>query len=183
MALRTTQAAAEFLLEGDPAARTTQVVAEFLVQPPIPTCFTSQVVVEFLVQSAGAEGCELAWVMPTPNPYPTAANGGPIPVYFDEIRPEWGEFGREFADGNPAYNTIQTSRIRHFVFEYDGLDQAQAQVLDDHYNSTRGGLSFTLVHQRTGEIITGVRYEGYSRGPHVRVWSQTRSVKLVKYPG
>ena len=35
---------------------------------------------------------------------------------------------------------------------------------------------------RTGETITGCRYEGYTRSNHLRVWSQARSAKIVKYP-
>jgi hypothetical protein len=179
---RTTQIAAEFLVEPIPNARTSQIAAEFLVGQPEPQAITTQIVAEWLITSVGGAGCQLSWVMPSPNPYPTAGAGGPIPIYFDEVEPEWGEFGKTFNDGAPVFSTIQTARTRNFAFQYDGLDQTQAKQLDDHYNSTRGGLSFTLIHPVTAEVITGVRYESYSRSPHTRVWSQARSVKLVRYP-
>lgn len=184
MALRITQAVVEVLLEGDPSARVTQVVVEAMVQPPSPIAIVTQAVCEVLItRPTTDEACAASWVMPTPNPYPTFSNGGPLPIYFDEMEPDFNEFGKQFADGRPVFNTIQTTHVRRFVFEYDGLDQDEAAILDDHWDSTRGALSFTLIHPRTAEVITGVRYEDYSRSPHQRVWSQTRSVKLVKYPG
>jgi hypothetical protein len=129
------------------------------------------------------ETCAASWTIPTvtalPQP-PTA--GAPRTIYFDEIEPDWGNFGHNFGDASSRHNTIQTSRIRRFLVEWDGLDQTQADLLDDHYDSTSGWLSFTATHPRTGESLTGCRYERYTRSPHIRYWSQARQAILVKYP-
>lgn len=179
---RTTQVAAEFLIEPIPNARTTQVAAEWLIAPPAPNAITTQLAAEWLIAPVSGDPCAQPWTMPTPNPYPAPSEGGPQYIYFDEIAPEWNPFGQKMGDGNPRFATIQTAGVRRFVFEYAGLDVTQANQLDAHYESTRGRLGFTLRHPRTGEILTGVRYEEYSRNPHQKLWSQTRSVKLVRYP-
>lgn len=128
-----------------------------------------------------ATGCAAPWTIPTPTAFPFPSAGGPQYAYFEELEPAWGEFGHDFDDLTPAFNTIQSARIRRFAIEYDGLDEADAAVLDDHYDSTRGGLSFSITVPRTAEVITKVRYESYSRSAHTRVWAQTRSIRLIKY--
>lgn len=130
-----------------------------------------------------SEACADPWTIPTIAVLPQAPTAGaPRAVYFDEIEPDWGEFGQKFGDASSRHNTIQTARIRRFTVEWDGLTEAQAQALDAHYESTGGWMSFTMTHPRTGETITGCRYEGYTRSNHLRVWSQARSAKIVKYP-
>ena len=34
---------------------------------------------------------------------------------------------------------------------------------------------------RTGEVLTNCQYESYKINPHTKVWSQSRSVVLIKY--
>jgi len=68
-----------------------------------------------------------------------------------------------------------------FEVEWDGLSEANAQMLDAHYDSTGGGLSFSIVYPHTGETITGCRYASYTRSPHTRYWSQSRSATIIRY--
>lgn len=176
-----TQVAVEALVLTTPAARLTQIAVEALVVPPNPTALLTQIAVEALITPVSGDACAASWTFPTINPYPIPAAGGPQYLIFREEAPDWGEFGREFPDGNPAHNTLQSTGVRRFVINYDGLDQAEAAILDAHYESTRGAIAFTLVHPRTAESISNVRYEEYRRGTHRRIWSQSRQVKLIKY--
>lgn len=126
------------------------------------------------------EPCATPWAIPTPAALPLPSNGGPQFAYFDEVEPDWGEFSNTFPDGFERANTIQTAPVRRFAIDWE-VTPTEAATLDAHYQSTRGGLKFTLVHPHTGETITGVRYESYNRSPHRKVWLQQRSARLVKY--
>jgi len=128
------------------------------------------------------DACSPAWTIPTPTalPQPPTA-GAPRPVRFQEISPLWGEFGQQFADRSSVHNTIQTARIRRFEVEWDGLTATEAGVLDAHYDSTSGGLSFSIKNPHTAETITGCRYMSYSRSPHRRYWSQARRATIAKF--
>ena len=128
-----------------------------------------------------AESCAYDWTIPTPTAFPLPSVGGPQFTMFKEVTPQWSEFGQAFGDGKPWFGTIQTTRIRYFEVEWDGLSSADATTLDNHHNSTRGILSFTVTVPRTAEVITNVRYASYTRSSHTRYWSQSRSARLVKY--
>lgn len=125
--------------------------------------------------------CSGSWTIPTPAAFPTQLNGGPRLSYFDETTPDWGEIKQKFPDGVTVADTLQSSQIRTFKAAWEGLSEAQAAAVDAHYESTRGGLKFTLQHPYTNEVITGVRYKSYDRSPHKRVWSQERSAELIRY--
>lgn len=131
------------------------------------------------------ETCPDEWTIPTPSAFPLPGVGpgdSPLYVRFNELAPAWGEFGHAFPDRKPVHNTIQSANTRFFQIEYAGLSEAQAAVLDDHWDSTRGVLSFSLTHPRTAEVLTGVRYETYERDAHEKKWSQRRRVLLKKTP-
>ena len=130
-------------------------------------------------QHNAIEGCGYPWTIPTPAALPLPANGGPRPSLFQEIEGDWGEFGQKFPDGKPVYNVIQAAPVRRWLVEWQA-DPTEETTLDAHYDSTRGGLSFSMTHPYTGEVISGVRYEEYS-GSHSKQWLQLRSAKLVRY--
>jgi len=123
-------------------------------------------------------GCQGSWTIPTPAALPLT---GIDFTYFQEIEGDWGEIEQEFPDGTPNATTIQTSAVRRFEVEWDGLSETDAQDMDAHYDSTSGGLKFTVTHPHTGETITGIRYEDYNRADHQKVWAQKRTARLVKY--
>lgn len=118
--------------------------------------------------------------MPTPTAFPTVATIRP--AYFDEIQPEWGEFGQQHADLFPQFATLQADQVRVFVLRYTGLSASDAAILDAHWASTRGGLSFTFTQPRTLEVLTGVRYLERPESDHIKTWAQSRNVKLVLFP-
>jgi hypothetical protein len=127
-------------------------------------------------------GCEAAWQFPSPNalPLPPVA-GAPIPVRFQEIAPAWNEYGHSFADQSSRHASKLSSPIRTFEIEWDGLSVAEAAILDAHYESTSSGVGFAMTSPHTQETILGCRYTSYTRGPHVRYWSQSRQARIIKY--
>lgn len=150
-------------------------------------CLNKTVIDPQFLTSAGASACEegistgddcsAPWTMPTPTSFPTS----PRMANFVELEGNWREFSTKFPDGRTTANTIQTSPIRVFEAEWDGLSLVDAAILDDHYDSTRGALSFTLQHPHTLESITGVRYDGYSNPGHRKLWAGNRSARFIKY--
>lgn len=183
MAARVTAINADVIIEPIPQARLTALNVDLVINPTAePNVRLTALNVDLIVlPSTSANPCADPWMFPEPNPYPFPLNGGPQFLRFQEIKPEWGEFGGAFPDGVPTYNTIQTAAVRRWQVEYDGLSQDEALVLDTHFRSTRGGISFNMTVPRTGEALTGVRYESYQRSAHQKVWSQARSVVLVRY--
>ena len=121
------------------------------------------------------------WTIPTPAALPLASSGGPRHSYFQETEADWNEIRSEFRTGGSLTRSLQSAPVRAFEIRWDGLSEAEALLLDTHWQSTSGGLPFTLIHPQTGEVITGVRYIGYARSSHQRVWSQERSARLVKH--
>lgn len=128
-------------------------------------------------------GCLGPWQFPSPGTFPLPpVAGAPIPVRFQETTPEWNEYGQQFADQSGRYNSRTAGAVRTFEVDWDGLDPAQVALLDAHYESTASGVSFVMTHPHTQELITGCRYLSYTRGPHVRYWSQSRQARIIKYP-
>ena len=125
--------------------------------------------------------CSAPWTIPSPAELPLASNGGPRHAFFQETEADWNEIRSEFRSGGSTARSLQSAPVRAFEIRWDGLSEAEALQLDTHWQSTSGGLTFTLVHPLTAEVITGVRYIGYSRSSHQRVWSQERSARLVKH--
>lgn len=154
-------------------------------------CLNKTIIDPQFITSGGAAACEegvstgdscsASWTMPTVAAFPVPAIGGPIPTSFSEVDGEWGEFGSAFPDGRPNFNTIKTAATRKFEVDYLNLSPAEAALLDAHYDSTRGGLKFTLQNPNTMESITGVRYEDYTAPTHTKIWALNRSIKFVKY--
>jgi hypothetical protein len=129
-----------------------------------------------------AFGCDAAWQFPSPNPLPLPpVAGAPIPVRFQEVAPAWNEYGHSFADQSSRHASKLSAPIRTFEIEWDGLSVEQAAILDAHYESTSSGVGFAMTSPHTNETILGCRYTSYTRGPHVRYWSQSRQARIIKY--
>lgn len=180
--VRVTQVAAEVLVLPIPQVRVTQVAAEVLVGALEANVRVTQLAIEALITNpTGTTTCADPWTFPEPNPFPFPAIGGPQYLYLEELTTDWGEYGQEAPDGVPEWGTIQTSAVRRFAIEYNGLSIAEARILDAHYESTRGGIAFSLTMPRSSEAISNVRYEEYKVNPHRVIWSQSRSITLVKF--
>src|SRR5262245_29709309 len=181
---RITQNFVESLEQADNGkARITQAFVESLEQADNGKARITQVCVEVVHTGACADpvGCPAPWTPPTPDPYPVPSLGGPLYLNFDEKTPDWGNFGQQFPDQNPEFNTLQSARVRFFIFAYEGLSQAEVNTIEKHYESTRRALSFSLTHPRTAEVITKVRYIRRPNTDHRRSWARTFTVELAKY--
>lgn len=85
---------------------------------------------------------------------------------------------------------LQTAASPPQIWEldYDGLTEAQAKVLDDHYASANGQyLGFQFVEPRnvpfttTGSTFTDVHYFSFEKS-HGKYWTQARKIVLIKRP-
>lgn len=128
-------------------------------------------------------GCAATWTIPTPTALPQLPTAGaPIATRFQEVVSQWNEYSANYADGSSESDTRQTAQVRMFEVEWDGLSVAEAALLDAHYDSTSGGLTFSITNPHTDEVITGCRYGSYTLSPHTRYWSQNRQATIIKYP-
>lgn len=181
---RVTQNRVETLEQADnQKARVTQNSAESLEQADNGKARITQVYVEILHTGGCVDptGCPAPWTPPVPDPYPVPSLGGPLYLNFDEKTPDWGNFGQQFPDLKPQFNTLQSARTRLFIFTYEGLSQAEVNQIENHYESTRGGLGFSLTHPRTAEVITKVRYTRRPDTDHRRSWARSFTVELWKH--
>lgn len=123
------------------------------------------------------------WTFPAPStlPQPTSNPPGPLQSRFQEVVTDWQNYSQRFADQTLVGNSALNKPIRIFEIEWEGLSAAEAAMLDAHYDSTSGGISFAMTDPHTGEFLTNCRYASYSRGPHVKYWSQTRQATVIKY--
>lgn len=122
--------------------------------------------------------------MPTPDTFPTVAQGGPQYARFLEPAPDWDEIITEtkFDDGGVSYAIHADTPTRTFIFEYTGLSLVEAKILDDHRESAKGKyLGFVFVHPRTNETIEDVHYMEFEKD-HNKLWSQRRRISLIKRP-
>jgi hypothetical protein len=116
--------------------------------------------------------------------YPSPEFGGPPYLKFRELDSDWSIVTTEqqMDDGSSDVNLEGDSPIRRWEFEYDGLTETQAAILDGHRAAAKGiAESFTFVNPRTGESLTGVKYESFETD-HSKRWIQTRKVRLIRRP-
>jgi len=167
------------------------------ITPPVLVTGTN-VLVGNPVALGPSTGADCAGLFPSPGGVPlpinvTAIQGAvaqmpalpqgptdPIPVRFQEVAVNWGEFEQRFGTGQGDVNTLQRTPIRRFEIEWDGLTPEQAGALDAHYERSHVGLSFIMTYR--GEVLTNCRYMSYSRTDHTRYWVQSRQATIVRYP-
>lgn len=122
--------------------------------------------------------------------YPTPSQGGPPYLKYLKERADYSAITIEstFEDGGKDFNTSADAPPQFWVFEYDGLTDTQADVLDDFWDTYGLSGTFDLIEPRNepwtgvGSTITGVRFDSYEKD-HRKVKNiQKRTVRLVKYP-
>lgn len=127
------------------------------------------------------------------NEFPTPAFSGPPYAKYIKHPLDYKEITifSTFEDGGRDTNESATTAPQRWTFTYTGLTQTQAKVVLDHYNTNRLSTKFTLQEPRndpwtgtTGTTYTNlVQYETPVEQPeHNKVWGQSLTVKLVKYP-
>lgn len=126
-----------------------------------------------------------------PTAYPNTATVGRLYAKYRKREPEWTRVVVEsiYEDGGADRNLKASIAVQRWDFEYK-LTEAQAKVLDDHYDSANGtfqGFEFTEPRDfpldgSVGATFTDVHYESYERD-HARIFgNQIRRITLVKRP-
>lgn len=125
--------------------------------------------------------------------YPTPDIAGPVYVRYIKHRKDYGEITvfSEFEDGARDSLEHAADAAQRWTLAYEGLTQTQANVIWSHYDTHRLSTKFTFKEPRndpwtgtTGTTYTNlVQYETAPEQPaHNKVWSQSLTVKLIKYP-
>lgn len=126
-----------------------------------------------------------------PTPLHSASyDGGPFYIKYLKLRKDYSEITLEsqYEDQGRDFNTSADDAPQRWEITYDGLSEEDAQILDDFWNTHKRHVTFTFIEPRDapwtdqeGDTYTGVRFESYEKD-HSKVWIQSRSVVLVKYP-
>lgn len=114
------------------------------------------------------------------------------PIYLKYLRhpKDWKSVTvfSEFEDGGvDALEHANDAAIR-WEIEYNGLEDEDANILDEFFEVHRFSVPFTFIEPRDhpwtggeGNTYTDVYFEDY-RKDHDKVWIQSRSVRLVRRP-
>lgn len=114
------------------------------------------------------------------------------PVYIKYLRhpKDWKAVtvSAEFEDGGVDYLERAADAPLVWEIEYDGLEDEDANILDEFFEAHRFSVSFTFIEPRDhpwtyseGNTYTDVYFEDYQRD-HSKVWIQSRKVRLIKHP-
>lgn len=114
------------------------------------------------------------------------------PIYLKYLRhpKDWKSVTvfSEFEDGGvDSLEHADDAPIR-WEIEYNGLEDEDANILDEFFEAHRFSIAFTFIEPRDhpwtqieGNTYTDVYFEDYQRD-HDKVWIQSRRVKLVRRP-
>jgi hypothetical protein len=114
------------------------------------------------------------------------------PVYLKYLkRPKaWEEVTviSEFEDGGRDFLTRAASAPQYYELEYDGLEDEDANILDQFWEAHGLSIPFTFIEPRDhpwtgseGLTVTGCHFVSYERD-HSKVWIQSRKIVIAKYP-
>jgi hypothetical protein len=114
------------------------------------------------------------------------------PVYLKYLkRPKaWEEVTviSEFEDGGRDFLIHAASAPQYYELEYDGLEDEDANILDEFWESHGLSIPFTFIEPRDhpwtgseGLTVTGCHFVSYERD-HSKVWIQSRRIVIAKYP-
>lgn len=127
-----------------------------------------------------------------PSAFPNTATVGQKYTKYRKHDPDWKAITIEsiFEDQGADRNQSTTTPTYRWTFQFRGLTETQAKVLDDHLDSCGGtylGFSFTEPRDypwsgTTGSVFTDVHYESYERDHDPKLWTQIRTITLVKRP-
>lgn len=130
----------------------------------------------------------------SPGPYPIPSetvitSGGasvPGPPYlkYHRYQPSYDDVTdeHEYEDGGASYVLANDQAPIIFLFEYDGLNQDQHAILDNHRADAFGkAFGFEFTDPRTSQEFTNVHYHEWDED-HTKVWSSKRVVQLIWRP-
>jgi hypothetical protein len=121
--------------------------------------------------------------------YPTppefgGVSGGVQWSYYNAVEPDY--MVDEYTNQNGSVDRLQwgdpTTPVRVFQFNYDGLlSEAEAAVLDAHYDSAQGNfVGFNFMEPRTGVLYTNVHYKTYKRSHVDGAMGRTQQIRQVE---
>lgn len=134
--------------------------------------------------------------MPAEFPLPSVSGSNPIPLFYEK-EPEEFVVGKTLYDDGGADYKLQHggSGVKRFVFKYDGLTKAQADILDNwaatmFYSEDEGSgfganmrehVPGTAWTDTSGTLHANVHIAaGGYRKSHVKSWSNAREFVLEK---
>lgn len=131
----------------------------------------------------------------SPGPYPIPAEtivtsggatvGGPQFLKFHQYQPDYGDVTDEhvYEDGGASRFLRNDSAPITFVFEYDGLLEEEAAILDEHRADAFGGAyGFELTNPRTLQVFQDVHYLEWDEDHQLYETINKRTVRLIKRP-
>jgi hypothetical protein len=135
----------------------------------------------------------MAFGSPGPFPIPSvtvitsggAEVGGPQYLKFHQYQPSYADVIDEhvYEDGGVSYVLANDTAPIVFLFEYDGLLEAEAATLDNHRSDAFGpAFPFELTNPRTGQVFQGVRYLEWDEDHRLYQTINSRVVRLVWRP-
>jgi len=84
-------------------------------------------------------------------------------------------------DGGCNVN-VQPCGLKRFQLEYAGLSAGDLATLRTHKNLAKGRVNdFSFYYRENATTYTGVMYESWKVGRHVKTWARVVSVVLVVY--
>jgi hypothetical protein len=127
--------------------------------------------------------------------YPTPLHSasydtGPLYLKFQKLRKDWAAVTliSKFEDQGIHTNISATDVLQEYLLEYDGLDERDAQILDDFWDAHGLHIPFTFIEPRDkpssgseGATVTGCRFISYE-ADHSQINIQKRTVRIGKYP-
>lgn len=127
---------------------------------------------------------------PTPRHSSTYDTG---PVYLKYLkRPKaWDEVTvtSVFEDGGRDFLEHASNAPQYWELEYNGLEDEDANILDEFYASHRLSVSFIFIEPRDhpwtgneGDTFTGCYFAQPMEKNHDKVWIQSRKIVIAKYP-
>lgn len=135
----------------------------------------------------------MAFGSPGPYPIPSvtvitsggAEVGGPPYLKFRQYQPSYEDVTDEhvYEDGGASYVLANDVAPIIFLFEYDGLLEEEAAILDNHRADAFGpAFPFVLTNPRTGQVFSGVRYLEWEEDHQLIQTINSRIVRLIWRP-
>lgn len=121
--------------------------------------------------------------MPTCSQFPSVSIGGPRPLKLVVREQEYPTGSLVFEDGGIETNITSPCGRMEMDLTYDGLSQAEAQLLDDHFDEAKKDVNdFLFLDYHSGRLLAGCKYVSYRKPQHTKHWSGKRQITLVKEP-
>ena len=131
----------------------------------------------------------------SPGPFPipglsTIHGIGPPWLKMHEFQPDYNKVmdRHEYEDGGASFVIYNVQAPVLWLIEYDGLDgifggPLDYHVLDSHRADAFGqAYGFNFTNPRTGYLYTDVHYDESFEEDHEKVWTNKRSIHLIKRP-